>query len=139
VIQVNRCIKSDDILLNDEQPPTCEITGPIATCPRTTNTYAAPAGMNDYGWSISGNGLISGPANQATVQIVAGSACGQSYTLALTTRSNICTTSCSAETLVVDTTPPVLTCPADLVLNYPANTGTNATGVAIATDSCSLV
>src|SRR5207237_4736978 len=40
---------------------------------------------------------------------------------------------------VVDTTAPVITCPANMTLECPADTGTNKTGVASATDTCSAV
>src|SRR5262249_40946145 len=40
---------------------------------------------------------------------------------------------------VRDTTPPSLICPADLVLECPADTRTNNTGVAVASDECSSV
>ena len=95
--------------------------------------------MIGYAWSVSGNGFISGATNQATVKVVAGANCGQSYTLALTTRSNVCTVSCATDVLVTDTAPPVLTCPPDRLLDCPANTTTNATGMATATDSCSRI
>src|SRR5258707_14437073 len=36
-----------------------------------------------------------------------------------------------------DTNPPSITCPAGVTLNCPADTRTNATGVATATDTCS--
>ena len=52
-------------------------------------------------------------------------------------RTNVCTVYCSADVTVVDTGAPVLTCPPDLLLNCPAITTTNVTGVATATDSCS--
>src|SRR5439155_14152345 len=48
-------------------------------------------------------------------------------------------TNCVQMITVRDTLKPVLTCPADLVLECPAVTGTNATGVATAHDGCSAV
>jgi hypothetical protein len=35
--------------------------------------------------------------------------------------------------------PPVISAPPDLVLEYPADTGTNVTGVAVAQDACGSV
>ncbi len=138
VVLANGCSKSDDVVLNVQQPQPCSITGALAICPRTTNTYSATPGMNEYLWLVSGNGSISGPANQATVKIVAGAACGQGYTVTLTTRSNVCSVSCAVDVVVNDTTAPVLTVPADLVLDCPnIITTTNVTGVATATDTCS--
>jgi len=137
VYQANGCTKSDDVGLAVQSQPACVITGPTTICPRTTNTFTAPAGMNTYAWSMSGNGFISGPTNQSTVTVIAGPNCGQSYSVALVTRSNVCTVSCATEVQVTDATPPLLTCPPDRVLDCPADTATNAMGVATATDSCS--
>src|SRR5205823_1911195 len=47
--------------------------------------------------------------------------------------------SCVQTITVRDTSKPTLTCPPDLVLDCPADTGTNATGVATAQDTCSQV
>src|SRR5436190_12164 len=46
---------------------------------------------------------------------------------------------CVQTITVVDTTPPVITCPANRILECPADTSTNATGVAIAQDNCGSV
>jgi hypothetical protein len=43
---------------------------------------------------------------------------------------------CVQQITVRDTTPPVITAPPDLVLECPADTSTNSTGVAIAQDAC---
>jgi len=139
VYQVNGCTKSDDVLLTAQSVPVCAIAGPTTICPRTTNIFAAPASMSQYAWAISGNGFIAGATNQATVTVVAGVNCGQSYTLSLITRSNVCTVNCATEVQVTDATPPVLVCPPDRVLDCPADTTTNATGVATASDACSRV
>jgi hypothetical protein len=45
--------------------------------------------------------------------------------------------SCTATITVVDTTLPVISCPANVVLECPANTSPAATGTATATDNCS--
>jgi hypothetical protein len=137
--QANGCIKSDDIVLTTQQSPALEIVGSTEICPRSTNTFSATAGMTGYAWTIFGNGVISGPTNQATVKVVAGQICGQGYTLAVTASSGVCTISSATEVQVNDAAPPVLTCPPSLVLDCPADTRTNFTGVATATDGCSRV
>src|SRR5216110_1778551 len=54
------------------------------------------------------------------------------------TATDDCTNSasCSQTITFVDTTPPVIACPSDRTLDCPADTSTNATGVATATDAC---
>src|SRR5207249_4450564 len=47
--------------------------------------------------------------------------------------------SCVQKITVRDITKPTITCPPDLVLDCPADTTTNATGVATAQDTCSAV
>lgn len=137
VTQINGCVKTDDVVLSVQRPPVCSITGVTNACPRSTNTFSAPTGMNFYLWTVVGDGSISGPANQPTVKVVAGAVCGANYTLSLAMTTNVCTTSCSTDVTVVDTGAPVLTTPADLVLDCPAVTTTNVTGAATATDACS--
>src|SRR5206468_1798772 len=68
--------------------------------------------------------------------------CGGSYTVSRTwTATDACgnRASCVQTITVNDTTPPRITCPPTLVLECPANTSTNATGVATASDTCSSV
>ncbi|TAL02763.1 MAG: hypothetical protein EPO07_06990, partial [Verrucomicrobia bacterium] len=111
VVQVNGCTETDDIVLAVQQPPVCSIAGVTNTCPRTTNTFSAPAGMTSYAWSVSGGGSISGAANQQTVKVVASSTCGTNYTLALNFITNVCSAFCSQDVAVIDSGAPVLTCP----------------------------
>ena len=137
VVQANGCTEIDDIILSVQQPPVCSITGVTNTCPRTTNTFSAPAGMNSYLWSVSGSGAILGATNQASVKVIAAATCGTNFTLSLVAASNICTASCALEVAVIDNGLPVITCPPNRVLDCPAVTTTNVTGVATATDTCS--
>src|SRR5206468_2486184 len=48
-------------------------------------------------------------------------------------------TNCVQTITVLDTRKPTITCPSDKVLECPADTSTNATGVATAQDACSAV
>src|SRR5207244_10957488 len=71
---------------------------------------------------------------------VTNSGCGGSYTILRTwTAKDACTNraSCVQSIAVQDTNPPSITCPAGVTLNCPADTRTNVTGVATATDTCS--
>src|SRR6185369_14314028 len=92
-----------------------------------------------YAWTISGNGSITGPANAQTVKVVAGSNCGQAFTLTLSIRSNACSVASASDVLVTDNGAPVLVVPPDRLLDCQASTATNVTGVATATDTCSRV
>src|ERR1044071_2960143 len=139
VVQANGCTETDDILLTVAAAPACSITGPSTVCPQSSRQFNAPAGMNSYSWSITGNASISGPTNQQTVTVVSGSVCGVNYSLSLNVTSNLCSSACLRNVAVNDTTPPYLVCPVALVLECPADTRTNVTGVATAQDDCGLV
>jgi hypothetical protein len=139
VIQSNGCTETDDVVLTVAPLPTCSVTGPSLVCPRSSTEFHGPPGMALYSWSVSGNGSISGPTNAPTVTVSAGSACGENFTLLLNVISNDCPGLCTADILVNDTIPPTLACPEDLILQCPADTRTNATGVATAQDDCGQV
>jgi hypothetical protein len=139
VVQANGCTETDDVVLSVANLPVCSITGAALLCPNSTNVFQAPAGMTGYAWSITGNGVISGATNAQTVKVISGGSCGAAFTLNLVTTSGICSTACSMDVMVADTTPPTMSIPADLVLDCPANTATNATGAATAQDDCGQV
>jgi hypothetical protein len=139
VIQANGCTEIDEVVLTVAPLPTCSIEGPALLCPRSSTQFHGPAGMTVYSWSITGNGSITGPTNAPVVTVTAGSACGENFALVLNVISNACPSACTAEILVSDTTRPILLGPSDLELQCPADTGTNATGVATAQDDCGQV
>jgi hypothetical protein len=139
VLESNGCVETDDVVLTVANLPGCSITGANLMCPNSTNVFQAPASMTGYSWSISGNGSISGATNAQTVKVVGGNACGVTFTLSLTTTSGICSTFCSTDIMVADVTPPTIVVPPDRILECPANTSTNATGVATAQDDCGAV
>jgi len=77
----------------------------------TTTTYSAPAGMDTYSWTITGNGSIpSGIANQQAVAVLAGNLC-TSYTLSLSMTKNGVTSTCSQTVTVTDNQAPTFTLP----------------------------
>ena len=139
VVQANGCTQSDDIVLTVTPLPTSTISGPSVVCPRSSNQFRGPAGMAGYAWSITGNGIISGATNAANVTVLAGSSCGANFTLTLNVTSNKCVNGATWDVTVVDTVPPVVTPPADRVMECPADTRTNVTGVASAVDDCGQV
>jgi hypothetical protein len=128
------CAKSDDVVLTVNQPPACSITGTAPVCPSSTNTYSAPAGMDTYSWSISGNGTIVGSTSLQEIAVAAGSACNQDFTLTLTITKNGCPSTCSQNFLVRDITPPVISAAgADATINCPS---TPVFTPPTATDTC---
>lgn len=139
VVQANGCVKTSDVVLTVAPAPTFSISGPASTCPGSTVQFFAPAGMDSYSWSISGNGSISGSANTPMVTVNAGSVCGAGFNLTLNVTSNGCPATCNSSTLVMDTVPPTVAAPADLALECPADTTPGSTGVASAQDNCGQV
>jgi hypothetical protein len=114
----------------------CNITGASQTCPGSTEQFCGPAGASSYAWSVTGNGSISGPANQQCVNVVAGSNCNSTYTVNLTVNDGSCNSTCNKIVMVKDLLPPVITfCPPGAALGCnPA--GVPAAGAATATDNC---
>ncbi len=139
VVQTNGCFESNDVVLTVAPLPTCSITGPSLVCPRSSTSFSGPAGMAAYSWSITGNGALTGPTNAQNVTVAAGPACRTNFTLLLNVTSNGCSSACATNVMVNDTTRPTLVCPSNLLLECPANTSTNVTGVAIAQDNCGSV
>src|SRR5439155_13498381 len=102
----------------------CSITGPVSVCVSTTTNYAGPAGLTAYGWSITGNGAISGATNTQSVAVQATTA--GSFTLSLTvTDTNQCSSSaCQLTVTVIDAGAPLLSCPSDRQLQCGESTST---------------
>jgi len=134
-VQANGCVGTSDVVLTVNPIPQSSIAGPSWVFPQTTTQFSGPAGMSNYTWSISGNGSISGSANSQTVSVVAGSTCGATYTLSLDVSSKGCGSTASTDILISDTGLPIVTAPANLTLECPADTSTAATGVATAHDN----
>jgi len=136
--------QDNQITAGDIIPLTCDCsisgtTGPV--CPNSNSQYCAPSNAVSTTWSISGNGSIVGTGN--CIQVVAGSGCGQSYTLSLEyTNDQGCTSSCEITVMVEDTTAPVITANgsvdngADLGANPTAEEIDAALGSATANDNC---
>src|SRR5207248_10241268 len=82
--------------------------------------------------------------NQVTIRYtdsVSNGCSGTSVILRTWTASDQCSNSisCVQKITVRDITKPTITCPPDLVLDCPADTTTNATGLATAQHTCSQV
>src|SRR5262249_40380198 len=75
--------------------PVCQITGPSVVCSQSsTNIFAGPSGSGlTYGWSVTGNGTISGSNSGQSVAVAAGTT--GSLTLSLTLANGSCVSTCS--------------------------------------------
>jgi methionine-rich copper-binding protein CopC len=82
--------------------PDCTISdNQVPVYPYTQLDYSAPEGLAGYSWSITGNGTISGDANQPIVSVIAGQELNVPFTLTLVTDGgNGCTSSCTKEVAV---------------------------------------
>jgi hypothetical protein len=121
------------LTVQDTRAPSLTIPGGLVLdCPADTSTnHTGAASATD----------ISGPV-LVTYSDVVSNTCGGAKVLARTwTATDACGNSANAvQTITVrDLAPPVITSPAPLVLEAPADTATNATGVPLATDGCSAV
>ena len=74
----------------------CNVTGVSETCAGFTETFSAPADLDSYEWSITGDGSISG-SNTGTSVVIISTASG-SYTIMLQTMDN--GVSCSSQKTV---------------------------------------
>jgi len=115
-------------------------TPPVITCPPDI-TLECPADTNV---SATGSAAASDTCGSVTVghSDTWEPACGNTGTLTRTWMAiddwgN--SSSCAQTITVIDTTPPVITCPPDITLECPADTNVSATGSAAASDTCGSV
>ncbi|HRZ77133.1 MAG TPA: HYR domain-containing protein, partial [Bacteroidales bacterium] len=121
------------ILMEDTEPPEIFCPGDVALiCPADTSP-----GANGIATATD---VCSAFSISYTDQVYAD--CGGSYTVERTWRAtDDCGnySECMQVLTVQDTTPPVITCPQDVVLDCPADTSVLANGQASATDECSAL
>ncbi len=115
-------------------------TAPLLTLP-ADRTLECPA---DVSTAANGTASATDTCGQATVRYSdsVSSECGGTRIVRRTwTASDDCGNATNAvQTLTVrDTVAPALTIPSNRILECPADTGTNANGVAVATDGCGTV
>ena len=84
---------------------------------------------------------VNGPVTVTYADTITNGCGGTKIVSRLWTATDVCGNSTNAlQTITVqDTTPPSISAPADVVLECPANTATNATGIATASDTCGSV
>ena len=114
-----------------------DTTAPEITCPAPI-TLDCPA---DTSTANTGVATAMDACNSVTISyrdsIIPG--CGSTYTvIRIWTAVDACmnSSSCSQLITVQDTIAPVISCPASVTLNCPADTSTANTGIATATDAC---
>src|SRR6266568_481160 len=130
----NNTNRVQTITVRDTTPPT--ITCPpnvVLECPATAT------GTNATGVATAQDGCGSVTVSYSDAET---NLCGGTKVIARTwTATDQCgnSRSCVQTITVRDTTPPAITAPSNVVLECPANTSTNVTGVATAQDSCGSV
>ncbi|MCC6752714.1 MAG: HYR domain-containing protein, partial [Saprospiraceae bacterium] len=133
------CTVSDDQTITVEALPSCSITGADGPlCPSASETYAGPAGMSSYSWSITGSGTIPGSTSDPTVSVSASATCSGSFTLTLViTDGDGCSSSCSKVVTVEDVTGPTVTT-GSIATCYPTLAAAEAAALTAttATDNC---
>lgn len=110
---------------------------PVALCQNPTvsagSSCTAPANVDDGSFDPDGDAITldqvpPGPFGLGNTGVI----------LTVTDIPGGLTDSCSATVTVLDTTAPVVSCPADQVLECTGPNGANATVIATATDNCSV-
>ncbi len=124
----------------DQIITTVDTTAPSLTIPAdVTIECDASTDPSNTGQATASDTCDAAPAFTFTDVVTPGTACGQAKTIARTwTATDACGNTASAvQTItVVDSTPPVLTAPADVVVQCGTSTDPSSTGQASATDNC---
>ena len=94
------CVSQCSKMINVTPVVPCSITGDASVNAATINNeYTAPAGMDSYNWSVSGNGSIIGSATGSSVNVTAGTS--GSFTLTLTTTLDGCSRTCQVTVTII--------------------------------------
>jgi len=130
----------DDSEPNEVVITVVDATPPVITCPVDV-TLECPA---DTG--VEANGSATASDNGCVLTVTHSDqwqpSCGNTGTLIRTwtaTDGSDNSSECVQIITIVDTTPPIITCPADVTLECPADTSVEANGSATASDTCSSV
>ena len=124
VTDINGCSSTCSVTVTVDPLAVCTITGNLLLCDGASTQLCVLPGAAGYLWS---NG---GTTNCITVTLPG------IYSV-IVTQANGCTSTCSV-TVTVDSTLPVITCPADLAIECDDSTLPLNTGTATATDNCTL-
>jgi len=124
ITEASGCMSTCSVTVVVTPLPPCTITGNLLLCESLTTELCVSAGAAGYLWSTG-----------ATTNCITVSLPGI-YSVVVT-EANGCISTCSV-TVTADSTPPVITCPADLAIECDDSTLPLDTGVATATDNCTL-
>ncbi|MHC5025792.1 MAG: hypothetical protein ACYTGR_03425 [Planctomycetota bacterium] len=98
ITDANGCVAEGCGTMTVNPNPECTIVGPPMVCVGEENQYCGPAGMASYAWSIGGDGMIVGAADQQCV-IAVGTMVG-GYTLTLEIVDvNGCSSTCTLDVM----------------------------------------
>ena len=117
-----------------------DLTPPVITCPADVTVECDEStDAADTGSATATDGCTPSPAITMSDNSAAGTCEDESVISRLWTATDDAGNSsvCTQTVTVVDSTPPVITCPADAMLECAESTATADTGMATATDNCS--
>jgi hypothetical protein len=118
-----------------------DLTPPVIVCPPNLTLDCPAMPLTNITGVATATDSCS-PVTSITYSDSISNNCGGSKLISRTwTALDACGNAASCVQLITvrDLTPPVITCPADLVLDCPADLSTNNTGTATAVDGCSSV
>ncbi len=117
-----------------------DTTPPTISCPAATSPIQCPAAPVFPAPTASD--LCDLSLTVTFADVTTPGACAGTYSTTRTwTATDDCgnSASCSQSVDVIDTTPPIITCPTDVTVDCKASTAPAATGTATATDNCSAI
>jgi hypothetical protein len=101
----------------------------------TEISQTLPPRVLEYTWT---GPFLESPAHGATPTVTLDGGCPDEYVIMLVVNDGIVDSEPNDVSItVIDTTPPVVNCPADVTLECPADTSVEANGSATASDMCS--
>ncbi|MCF8239636.1 MAG: T9SS type A sorting domain-containing protein, partial [Saprospiraceae bacterium] len=119
-----------------------DLIGPAITCPMdVTLACTDPTDPGATGMATATDNCSLNPVISFADIVTPSGLCPQNYTISRTwTAVDDCSNSnqCMQQITVIDLTPPIITCPADLTVDCAASILPAATGFATATDDCDV-
>ncbi len=128
-------------------PPSSNFTPDVGPyCPGSTHTATATVandGNTKFEWMVTG-ATVNGPTNTNTISFTASTTCNSKVDIKLTTSptagggcpGDSCSESTTKSVDVKDEIKPVISCPANVMVECGTSTDPSSTGTATATDNC---